>query len=80
MNQGLGQSNYQGAMNAWQTQAQIGSKPSPFGQILGTVGGAILGGPMGAALGGALFGGGGGGGGGAPTPVKWNPQIASSTF
>ena len=62
MNQGLAQSNYQGAMDAWQTQAQIGSKPSPFGQILGTVAGAALGGPMGASLGSSLFGGGGGGG------------------
>ena len=62
MNQGLAQSNYGGAMDAWQTQAQQASKPSPFGAILGTVAGAALGGPMGAALGGALFGGGGGGG------------------
>lgn len=72
MNQGLAQSNYQGEMSAWQTQAQIGSKPSPFGQILGTVAGAALGGPMGASLGSSLFGGGGGGGGAAPSGAPFS--------
>lgn len=70
MNQGLAQGNYQGAMNAWQTQAQIGAQPSGFGQILGGTLGAFAGTEKGA---GAITGGLGalfGGGAAATVPVS----------
>ena len=42
--QSLNQSNYQGAMQAWQTQAQAAMQPSGFGSVLGTAFGAFAGG------------------------------------
>lgn len=51
--QNLAQSNYQGAMSAWQTQAQAAMQPSGFGSVLGTAFGALSGG-VGEGLGAAL--------------------------
>ena len=91
LQQGIGQNPNAGAAaagfatNVYSTQAsiygtQMSQRSDPMGTILGGLAGAAMG-PIGGALGGAIGGMfSGGGGGGSPTPTKWNPQIAASTF